>query len=134
MAFVLDASVAVAWLVGSQASPYSKRVRRLARRQSMHVPAVLWRLEVLNAVRQLERRTLISSKAADTCVGLLEQLVVTEHDDRRPFRDLFVLARESNLSVYDARYVALAKDLQLPLACGDGPLRMALPGTGLRLA
>lgn len=60
--------------------------------------------------------------------------VVGEHVDRRPFRDLFELARRLNLSIYDARYLTVAKDLQIPLACGDGPPRSALASAGVRPA
>lgn len=134
MAFVLDASISVAWVVGKQATPYSLRIRRLAKREAIHVPAVLWRLEVLNAIRQLERREIISPRAADTAVELLGSLVVTEHADQRSFRDLFDLARRYDLSSYDAHYLALAQDLRLPLACKDGALKQAVPKAGVRIA
>lgn len=47
MAFVLDASIAIAWFVGKQATPYTNRLRLRAKREPLHVPA-LWRLEVVN--------------------------------------------------------------------------------------
>ena len=134
MAFVLDASIAVAWVVGKQATPYSSRVRRLAKREAIHVPAGLWRMEVLNAIRQLERRGNISPRAADTTVELLGSLVVTEHAGQRSFQDLFDLARRYDLSSYDACYLALAQDLRLPLACKDGALKQALRNAGVRVA
>lgn len=39
MAFVLDASVAIAWFVGKQATADTNRLRLKARRDPLHVPA-----------------------------------------------------------------------------------------------
>lgn len=49
MAFVLDGSVALAWFVRQQATIYTDRIRRLAKREALHVPAV-WPLEIANAL------------------------------------------------------------------------------------
>lgn len=133
MAFVLDASVAIAWFVGKQATSYTNRLRLKAKREPLHVPA-LWRLEVVNAVWALQRRGQISERAADTAVDLLSSLVLTEHANERSMRETLALARRHRLSSYDITYLALASDLGLPLACKDGPLRDALPAAGVKLA
>jgi len=133
MAFVLDASVAIAWFVGKQATAYTNRLRLKAKSEPLHVPA-LWRLEVVNAVWTLQRRSQISERAADTSVDLLSSLVLTEHANERSMRETLALARRHGLSSYDAIYLALASDLRLPLACKDGALRDALPTAGIKLA
>ena len=133
MAFVLDASVAIAWFVGKQATAYTNRLRLKAKREPLHVPA-LWRLEVVNAVWALQRRGQISERAADTAVDLLSSLVLTEHANERSMRATLALARRHGLSTYDVAYLALASDLRLPLACKDGPLRDALPAADVKLA
>ena len=133
MAFVLDASVAIAWFAGKQATAYTNRLRRKAKSEPLHVPA-LWRLEVVNAVWSLQRRGQISERAADTSVELLASLALTEHANERSMRETLALARRHGLSSYDAIYLALASDLRLPLACKDGPLRDALPAAGVKLA
>jgi predicted nucleic acid-binding protein len=131
MAFVLDASVAVGWVVGTQATDYSRRVRRAAKHEPYHAPD-LWRLEVTNAVRALQRRRLISSDAGGTAVRILERMAPVIHAARPAMGDLLDLANRYDLSVYDAVYMALALELRLPVACADGPLAMALPRAGLR--
>jgi predicted nucleic acid-binding protein len=73
MTFVLDASVAIAWFVGKQASAYTNRLRLKAKREPLHVPAI-WRLEVVNAIWALQRRNAISRQAADTAIDLLSRL------------------------------------------------------------
>jgi predicted nucleic acid-binding protein len=133
MAFVLDASIAVGWVVGRQATAYSRRLRRRARREPYHAPA-LWRLETVNALRSLERRRAISADAADTAIGILERLQPVFHEAAMPLAELLRLARRFDLSAYDACYLALALELRLPLACGDGPLRSALSRAGVKPA
>jgi predicted nucleic acid-binding protein len=133
MAFVLDASVALGWVVARQASAYGRRMRLRARREPYHAPA-LWRLEVVNALRSLERRRAISADAAAIAAGILERMQPVVHEASLPLPDLLRLARKFDLSAYDASYLALALELRLPIACSDGPLRAALAKAGVRLA
>ena len=133
MAFVLDASVAVAWFVRKQATAYTDRVRARAKREPLHVPAV-WPLEVSNALLVLQRRGNISENAAKTASDLLGDLVVTVHQDRLTIPELLVFAAKYRLSAYDASYLDLALSLRLPLACRDGALQRALSSAGVRLA
>lgn len=133
MAFVLDASVAVAWFVRKRATTYTDRVRSMAKREPLHVPA-LWKLEVANALLALQRRGNISEKAAKTAATLVGDLVVTVHQDRLAIPELLEFATKRGLSAYDASYLDPALSLRLPLACRDGPLQRALPGAGVRLA
>jgi len=128
MAFALDASIALGWVVGRQASAYGRRIRLRARREPYHAPA-LWRLEVVNALRGLERRRAIAPEASATAVGILERMQPVIHET-----ELLQLARRHDLSAYDAAYLALALELKMPLACGDGALKAALPRAGVRLA
>lgn len=133
MAFVLDASVALAWFVRKQATAYTDRIRTRARRQPLHVPAV-WPLEIANALIVLQRRGNISENAAGTAADLLGSLVVTLHPDRLTIPELRAFAFRHRLSAYDASYLDLALALRLPVACRDGPLQRALSGAGVRLA
>lgn len=133
MAFVLDASVAIGWVVGRQATAYSKALRLRARREPYHAPA-LWRLEVVNAVRTLERRRAIAREAAEVAVDILDRMQPVFHEVAMPLADLLALARKFDLSAYDASYLALALELKLPVACSDRPLRSVLARAGVKLA
>ncbi len=133
MAFVLDASVALGWVVARQASAYGRRMRLRARREPYHAPS-LWRPEVVNAVRMMERRRAISVESATTAIGILERMKPVFHESALPLADLLRLARQFDLSAYDASYLALALELRLPLACSDGPLKASLPRAGVKLA
>ena len=133
MAFVLDASVAVGWVVAKQATAYSQRIRLRARREPYHAPA-LWRLEVVNALRFLERRRAISSEAAAAAVDILDRMQPVIHEAAMPLVELLRLARKFDLSAYDTNYLALALELRMPIACSDGPLQAALVKAGVKLA
>ena len=133
MAFVLDASVAVGWVVAKQATAYSQRIRLRARREPYHAPA-LWRLEVVNALRSLERHRAILSDAAAAAVDILDRMHPVIHEATMPLVELLRLARKFDLSAYDTNYLALALELRMPMACGDGPLQAALVKAGVKLA
>ncbi|OGA52668.1 MAG: hypothetical protein A3G24_19045 [Betaproteobacteria bacterium RIFCSPLOWO2_12_FULL_62_13] len=133
MAFVLDASVAVAWVVPSQANEYARRVRVRAKREPFHVPAV-FPAEVTNVIVTLERRSILSAQGAAAAAGILSRLEPIVHALDLSVAELRQLANRFELSAYDAAYLALALDLHLPVACGDRPLRRALTRAGLKLA
>jgi predicted nucleic acid-binding protein len=133
MAFILDASVAVAWVVARQATAYSRGIRLRAKREPYHAPA-LWRLEVVNVIGTLVHRGLLSGEAGRTAIDILGRLQPVIHESKQALTELFDLAQRHNLSAYDASYLALALDLKLPIACIDGKLRSALKLAGARLA
>ena len=133
MAFILDASVALGWVVARQATVQGRRLRSRARREPYHAPA-LWREEVVNALRTLERRRAISSDASAIAASILERMQPIIHPNAMPLADLLALARRFDLSAYDACYLALALDLGMPLACHDGPLKSAAGRAGVKLA
>ena len=133
MPLILDASVAVAWFVRNQASAYTDRVRRLARSERLHVPAV-WPLEFTNALWQLQRRKLLSAHQVDTIIDLAESLDIVVHKETLAPRRLLAVARDHHLTAYDASYLDLALALRYPVACRDGVLRDALRAARLKLA
>jgi predicted nucleic acid-binding protein len=130
---IVDASVALAWFVRTQASGYTDRIRRQARRERLHVPGI-WPLEFTNGLRQLERRKLLSERQVNTIIELLEPLDIVVHGEPPERRRVLAIAREYDLTTYDAAYLDLASALRYPVACRDGVLRKALGAAGLKLA
>lgn len=133
MPLIVDASVTVAWFVRNQASSYTDRIRRRARRERLHVPAV-WPLEFVNALWQLQRRSLLSGGQVDTIIDLAEPLDIVVHEETPPRRRLLAVAREHDLTAYDASYLDLALELRYPVACRDGPLKEALRAARAKFA
>jgi predicted nucleic acid-binding protein len=132
VAFILDASIAIGWVVGRQATAHSRRLRLRARREAYHAPT-LWRLEVVNVIRSLTRRGAMSIEAGRTAVDILDRMRPVLHVSALPLPDLLELSQRYGLTSYDACYLALALELKLPVACSDGPLQAALKTAGIRL-
>jgi predicted nucleic acid-binding protein len=133
-AFVLDASIALAWCFADEATPATDALLERLADEDAAAPA-LWRLEVANALAMAERRGRLSIAAVTRSARLLEGLAVaidSEGSDRA-FRELLELARNERLTVYDAAYLELALRLGLPLASKDTKLRRAAARLGLAL-
>ncbi len=133
MAFVLDASVAIAWVVPSQATTYTRRIRLRAKREPYHVPAI-FAAEVTNVLVVLERRGILNEHGAEAAAEVLSRLNPVAHPLNLGVSELRKLARRYRLTAYDACYLALALELRLPVACGDRPLKTALVAAGVKLA
>lgn len=133
MAFVLDASIAVAWVVPSQATHYAGRLRLRAKREAYHVPAI-FAAEVTNVLVTLERRGILSARGAEAAADVLGRLDPVVHESSLSIAELRRLANRHAISAYDALYLALALEQGMPVACGDRPLKGALSRAGVKLA
>jgi predicted nucleic acid-binding protein len=133
-AFVLDASIALAWCFADEATPATDALLNRLADEDAIAPA-LWRLEVANALTMAERRGRLSVAGLTRSVNLLQRLAVAIDVDGpdRAFRELLDLARSERLTVYDAAYLELALRLGLPLATKDAKLRKAGAGLGVAL-
>jgi predicted nucleic acid-binding protein len=126
-AFVVDASVAVAWVHPSQATQETgAMLDALAKGAGLHVPT-LWPLEVANALLVLVRRKKLMEEERQTALRWLRGLPIKIDQECAglAFAQLLDLAHHNQLSVYDAAYLELAMRRQLSLGCKDGPLRTA---------
>lgn len=132
MRCVLDASMAVSFVLDDEFTPQSKRALVRVARDGAIVPAV-WESEVLNALRSAEKRGRLSPAALANAVHGVAALPIER--DHRPADGLRLttLAREFDLSVYDAMYLALALDSNLPLAALDARLVAAAKAAGAQL-
>lgn len=134
--FVLDASVALRWLLDDPVPAYAQRVRqRLIRGDRALVPA-LWHLEISNGLAVAERRSLLSSEDIDRALLDMERMVAHTVDTEAAIvsaRQALVTARAFRLSAYDAVYLDLAQQRRLPLATLDERLRAAAGKAGVEL-
>ena len=133
MAFVLDASLAIAWVVPSQATAYTRRIRLRAKREPYHVP-VIFAAEIANVLVVLERRGILNEHGAQAAAEVLSRLNPVVHPLNLDLLELRRLAKRFGLTAYDACYLALALELRLPVACGDRPLKTALLAAGVKPA
>ncbi|MGI8971892.1 MAG: type II toxin-antitoxin system VapC family toxin [Dehalococcoidia bacterium] len=132
--FVLDASVALAWGFEDEHDPLAEAILdRLPATQAV-APATLL-LEVANALLVGERRGRLTQADVAQFVELLDSLPVTLDDEtsERALWEILTLAREQNLSAYEAAYLDLAMRHGLPLATLDQRLRGAAAAVGVAL-
>lgn len=126
MAFVLDASVALAWCFPDESSDYAASIFHRFKEEAATVPSI-WPLEVANAlVVGMRRRRLTAEQLA--AVGRLLTELPIDLDPApvtRTFDDVVSLAVNHGLSVYDASYLELAQRLKCPLATVDAKLATA---------
>jgi predicted nucleic acid-binding protein len=125
--FVVDASIAIAWVHPAQANSATDSLLEAAYEgATLDVPA-LWPLEVSNALLVLARRKKLSEGERQSALAALQKLAVKiDHEmSGLAFTTLSAIATEHQISVYDAAYLELAQRRQLPLACKDGPLQAA---------
>lgn len=133
--FVVDASVAIAWIHPAQATAETDAMRdRLAAGDSLVVPA-LWPLEVANAITVLQRRRKLTAGEARTAIEIIRELPATiDHEAAAiAFTRLVEVASEQELTIYDAAYIELAKRRQLPLASNDAAMKHAATRSGVDL-
>ncbi len=123
MPFVVDASVALCWLMPDE----QHSVAEAAYRRIAHDPALapgLWWYELRNVLIVNERRGRLDREKTAHVLRLIRALPVAI-DTGAEEEALLQLARQYRLSVYDAVYLELALRKKCPLATLDGALASA---------
>ncbi|HMW24091.1 MAG TPA: type II toxin-antitoxin system VapC family toxin [Burkholderiaceae bacterium] len=128
--FVVDASVAAAWFLPDEATPFTEAALNATAGGGVWVPA-LWRLEIGNLLLGAERRRRITSDKRVELVALAA--AVRLQVDREPVDmvALDALAARHGLTTYDASYLELALRRRLPLATLDKALLAAMLSAGV---
>ena len=133
--FVADASVAIGWVIGSQATDLTRKALSLAvEGAEVHVPP-LWFFEVANSLLVAVRRKLLSEAdlRAGVDAALHFQMILDSLATNQALGETFELARRFGLTGYDATYLELSRRLALPLATRDVALGAAAKKCGVAL-
>jgi len=134
MAVVVDASVAMGWLLGSQASVLSHAVEETITTNGGWVPAHFG-IEIARTLRRFERRGGLTPDIVDQALAQMQELPLRQ-DTLAGFSSLRTgvkLARLHLLRIADAAYLELALRLELPLATRDRKLATAAARAGAKL-
>jgi predicted nucleic acid-binding protein len=134
MSFVVDSSIAVAWLLPDEQSPATDALASRLEDGTAVAPA-LWLLEVGNALLTAQRRKRLTDREVDRSLGVLTALPI-DVESSPPGESLAVilaLARKLGLTAYDAVYVELAHRRRLPLATLDVRLAEGARKIGLEV-
>ena len=133
-AFVVDCSIAMAWLFHDEATPKTAALLNRLTTETALVPA-WWFIEVTNVLAMAERRGRITHAQSDAFIADLSKLGM-ERDYEAPdraFTHLLALCRTHRLTSYDAIYLDLAIRRSLPLATLDEDLSKTAKKLGVRI-
>lgn len=135
MNFVLDASVALLWLV-PQTNPagveYAESVL-MALKSSQAVAPPLLTLEIANVIAKVEAKGMVTEANSQHYLSLFGRLniVMDETSATHALGSILNLARRYKLSAYDASYLELALRTGLPIATLDADLAKAVQAAGV---
>ncbi len=131
MPFVVDASIAAAWVVADERTSAAHGLLERIKFEGGRVPDLFWH-EMRNLLLKVERRGRSPRGAAETALATLRRLPI----EVQPSRDdptILNLARTHQLTPYDAAYLDLAIDAGLRLATADRALAVAARSSGVAL-
>jgi predicted nucleic acid-binding protein len=131
---VIDSSISIAWCFPDEQDDYSQAVLDALASTQAFVP-YLWHLEVANTLLVGERRKRSTQANTVTWLCFLSSLpiAVDAETNNHAFGNTLNLARDHNLSAYDAAYLELSMRLGLPLATLDDKLKVAATAVGVPL-
>jgi predicted nucleic acid-binding protein len=132
---VLDASVPLAWCFEDESTALPERVLDVLETGTEMLTPSIWPLEVANALLMAERRKRITTAQATAFLQRISKLpiLVEPISSNRAFEHILSVARQHQLTEYDAAYLELALREALPLATLDTKLRRAARTAGLTL-
>ncbi|MDE2661504.1 MAG: type II toxin-antitoxin system VapC family toxin [Gemmatimonadota bacterium] len=125
---VVDCSTAIAWTMLDESSTLADAALERLRAWGGVAPQIWW-AELRNALLAAERRGRVPPAGTDAALAALDDLPIVL--DRTPSGAMVLrIAREHDLTVYDAMYLELALRLNCPLATLDRKLAMAAAEAG----
>lgn len=133
-AFVVDCSIAMAWLFHDEATPKTAALLNRLAAETALVPA-WWFIEITNVLALAERKGRITPAQSGAFIADVGKLGI-ERDDEAPdraFTHLLALCRSHGLTSYDAIYLDLAVRRNLPLATLDRDLSKTAEKLGVSL-
>jgi len=118
--FVLDNSIVMAWCFEDEPSATADEILESLKQSKAMVPAI-WSLEVGNVPLVAERRGRLSEADSTRFLSMISSLPIHSEPEtqQRAMSDILFLAREQQLSTYDASYLDLAMRQGIPMATLD---------------
>jgi len=122
-AFVLDCSVTMSWCFDDESNDYSDAILDNLKNSTAIVPTI-WPLEVANVLLLAKRKKRLTEIQASSFIDALSALpiVIDPSTSTRAMHTIFMLAQQSNLTIYDAAYLELALREEIPLLTLDQSL------------
>lgn len=123
----------MAWLFEDEKKPYTEGILKQLTHQTKAIVPPLWCIEVNNVLLVAERRSRVTVAETQHFWDVLHQLPITTQNQQGYYEvnSVLNLARQYQLSAYDATYLDLAIKLNLPLASLDKALLKAAHDAGV---
>jgi predicted nucleic acid-binding protein len=133
--FVLDASIVLTWCFPDEGASTAQQIANMFTQGDSAVVPSFWPHEVLNALLVGEKRKRISKEMVRRFLHDLAALpiVLEQFPPRVVFERIQRLSREHSLTAYDAAYLDLALNSDLPMATLDEELVRACRKARVRL-
>ena len=132
MRYVVDASVALTFVLGDEHDGRAERLLGSLKDHSLCVPAI-WHAEVVNGLMAAERRRRIDAAGVDDGIARMDALGAEVDVPGPDMLTLRRLATKYRLTAYDAFYLELAARRGMPLATNDHDLAGAAKRGGVAL-
>ncbi|MBU1172198.1 MAG: type II toxin-antitoxin system VapC family toxin [Proteobacteria bacterium] len=118
--FVVDNSIVMAWCFDDETNEKTEGILDRLTESTAFAPSI-WPLELGNVLCVAERRKRIGEADSARFIALLSALpiIVEQETPDRMLKEIVALARNHQLSTYDASYLDLAMRKGLPLATQD---------------
>jgi predicted nucleic acid-binding protein len=113
---VIDANVAVKWYIDEEYSELARGILRAA--AEMHVPDFFYE-EVTNTFWKRARGGEIDAAAVSSWLDSLIDVKAVVHDSRSLVQTAWQIASGTAMAVYDAAYLAVAREQKCPLVTAD---------------
>lgn len=124
--YVLDCSITMAWCFEDESNEYTDSILENLSVAKAIVPTI-WSLEVANVLLLAKKNKRITEIQSASFIDALSVLpiVVDPFTSTRALHSIFVLAEQSELTIYDAAYLELAIRERIPLLTLDKSLSKA---------
>ena len=130
MSCVIDASIMVSYLVKDETTDAVESIMAPLLVTLSHVPT-LWVYELASALRVAERKQRISESDINSYLEAIQLLMVDHH---HPKTEMIVeISRTTGLTPYDASYIALCIQLELPLVTLDKKMKAVAEQLGINV-
>jgi predicted nucleic acid-binding protein len=113
-------------------SEYSERADEAFLKDPNWVAPLLWRSEFLNVLTACLRKNIVNFELAIEIVGEAE-LLMESGEYSVGSLDVLRLTAQSRCPAYDCEFVALARELNIPLVTTDKQILSEFPETAVRL-
>jgi len=126
---VADASLIACFAVRDE---HSELADAVCAADAVWVAPLLWRSEMRNALVKYMQHAGMSLEVALLAFHSAEE-IITGREYALDSRAVLELAAQSKCTAYDCEYVALARDLDVPLVTADQEILRAFPKTAVSL-